>query len=332
MTTTNTYTDTKAVDYLEAIKRNQLESRNAGSTFSNFDMTYSLPMLSAMSMVNALTNTEQTLGDYDIVDNTAYLLAYFPFDYDVNDAMNSNDGTVTGTTTYIDFSPEISSTHPVRKAFSFNGSSYITLANESNFDFDYTNTFSVAFWVKMGSISADQGLVMKTNNLTTGIGWGVYFNNSGDTISFKLADGTTAYTVTSSTAFTTSKYNHIVVTYAGTSNRSGMKIYVNGTLETTGTSSAISGTLLNNSSVILGAESDAGSIFTGSMSEVQIWNKELSTSQITDLYAGKQIYHQYDYGNLLTEASDDITTEASVIIETEQGIINSAILGFSDIT
>ena len=332
MTTTNSYKDTKAIDYLEAIKRNQLESRNSKSSSSNFDMTYSLPMTSDIGVVTTFTNTEKTLGDYEITDNTDQLVAFLPFDYDVLDASNSNDGTVTGTETYIDFAPEISSTHPCRKAFSFNGSSYITLANESNFDFDYTNTFSVAFRVKMGSIAADQGLVMKSNDLTTGLGWKVYFQNTSDLLVFKLADGTTAYSITSSTSLTTSKYYHIVCTFSGNSNRSGMKIYVDGTLEATGTSSAISSTILNSVSPVIGAESDGGSIFTGSISDVQIWNSELSSTDVTDLYHGKQVNFQEPYGNLLTEAGDDITTEASVIIETEQGLLNPATLGLSDIT
>lgn len=331
MTTTNTYTDTKAVDYLEAIKRNQLEARNSKSTYSNFDITYALPMTSATSIASTFTNTEKTLGDYMIVDNSPYLIAFLPMDYDVLDASNSNDGTVTGNTTFTD-GPDISSTHKLRKAFSFDGSSYITLANESNFDFNHTNSFSVAFWIKMISISADQGIIMKSNDLTTGIGWGIYFNNSGDTISFKLADGTTAYTVTSSTAFTTSKYNHIVVTYDGSSNRSGMKIYVNGNLETTGTSSTISNSILNNSSVIIGAESDAGSKLTGYIDDVQIWNTALSTTDITDLYSGKQINYIPSYGDLTTISATEIITISGTVLTTLHGLIKTAVIGFSDVT
>ena len=54
------------------------------------------------------------------------LVAHLKFNDNVTDSANSNNGTVTGTTTYV--------AGKVGKAFSFNGSSYVTLANESNFD------------------------------------------------------------------------------------------------------------------------------------------------------------------------------------------------------
>ncbi len=67
----------------------------------------------------------------------ASLVAHLKFNNDVTDSAGSNNGTVTGTTTY--------ATGKINNAFSFNGSSYITLANESNFDIDYNEPFSIAF-------------------------------------------------------------------------------------------------------------------------------------------------------------------------------------------
>ena len=305
MTTTNSYKDTKAIDYLEAIKRNQLESRNSKSSSSNFDMTYMLPMTSDIGIATTFTNTEKTLGDYDVVDNTGKLVAFLPFDYDVLDASNNNDGTITGTETYVD-GPEISSTHPMRKAFSFNGSTYITLANESNFDFEHTNAFSVSFWVKCGTISATTGLVTKANsNATAQIGWKCLLQNNG-TVTFNLSDGTTTYGVTTTTDIDNNIWRFLCFTYSGNSNRSGMKIYIDGSLDNTGTSSTISSTILNNVTCVIGAF-QASNYLTGSIDNVQIWNVELTSSDITDLYAGKQI-------NRDTTAT------------------NPAILGLSDVT
>ena len=323
--------DTTSSDLLAEVMQHILSNQAGKTGGNNFTVTNIIPLSDGVDLSDVVTATAKTLGDYMVVDNSSALIAFLPMDYDVLDASNSNDGTVTGNTTFTD-GPEISSTHSMRKAFSLDGSSYITLANESNFDFDYDDTFSVAFWVKMASISADQGLIMKSNDLTTGIGWGIYFNNTGDTISFKLADGTTAYTVTSSTAFTTSKYNHIVVTYDGSSNRSGMKIYVNGALETTGTSSAISNPITNNSSVVIGAESDAGSKLTAYIDDVQIWNTTLGTSDITDLFSGKQINFIPGYGDLTTLAGVELTTLSGVTLTTLHGVLKPAVVGFSDVT
>ena len=101
MTSTNKYTDTKAIDYLEAIKRNQLEAKNAKSSTANFLMKYMLPTPTSVAVATSFTNTEKTIGDYEITYNTSKLVAYFPMDYDVRDASNSNHGTVTGTETYV---------------------------------------------------------------------------------------------------------------------------------------------------------------------------------------------------------------------------------------
>lgn len=328
------YRESDATDYLDAIRKAQAEAKNKNSSASNTTLTYVKPVNSEFSIATAIpTATAYTLGDYNIVDNTSKLVAFLPFDLDVLDASNSNDGTVTGTETYVTFDPEISSTHPIRKAFSFNGSSYITLANESNFDFDRYNAFSISFWVKMGTIGADQGLICKSNDLTTGLGWKVYFQNSSDLIVFKIADGVTAYSITSTTSLTTSVWCHIVCTFNGLSNRNGMKLYVNGSLETTGTGSTISNTVLNSVSVVLGAESDGGSLFTGYMDDLQIWSTELTSSNVTDLYTGKQVYFEEPYGTLVTEDSITLTTEDSVDITTEKdSAIKPAIISFSDVT
>ena len=71
------------------------------------------------------------------------LVAHLKFNDDVTDSAGSNNGTVTGTTTYV--------TGKIGKGISLNGSSYVTLANESNFDFEHTDPFSMTFWIKMNS-------------------------------------------------------------------------------------------------------------------------------------------------------------------------------------
>lgn len=291
MTTTNSYKDTKAIDYLEAIKRNQLESRNSKSSSSNFDMTYSLPMTSSVGVATSFTNTEKTIGDYDVVDNTGKLVAYLPMDYDTLDASNSNDGTITGTETYVD-GPEISSTHPLRKAFSFNGSTYITLANESNFDFDKTDPFSTSFWINPNSSITDIDTIFsKDSNINnpSSAGYGSTFRTTNPHIDFRIQDGTTAYIVISSDNSTPyDKWTFIVLTKGSSANQDAMKIYINGVLDATGSTSTINNSILNNISFIIGS-AGAARYFDGYITKFQVWNVELSSSDVTDLYAGKQI-------------------------------------------
>lgn len=318
MTTTNTYTDTKAVDYLEAIKRNQLESRNAKSSSSNFDITYMLPMTSATSIASTVNATAGSIGNYQIINSYDKLIAYIPFDYDVLDAMNSNDGTVTGTTTWAD-GPQINGDGGLRKAFDFNGSSYVTLANESNFDFNRTDTFSISAWVKIPTITiatisnvlletndallleindnlllepgiaiTDNTIVSKIASITTP---GYYFYVSTDGIAhFIIQNSTSDKIEVQTTTSLNTQYNNLVVTYSGSGLASGVKIYINGTSDTlttiTNTSTA---TALNNTAIVIGALGDASKKITGQIDDVQIWNVELTSANASDLVAGKQI-------------------------------------------
>src|SRR3990167_11560177 len=250
MTTTNSYKDTKAVDYLEAIKRNQLESRNSKSSSSNFDMTYMLPIKSAIGISTTVTSTEKTIGDYGIIDNTPYLVAYLPMDYDVRDASNSNHGTVTGTETYVDHSPEISSTHPLRKAFSFNGSSYITLANESNFDFERTNPFTLSFWTKYSgnaiTLIADKGP-------NTGPGYTIRTLTDGNLRFILRSTLGNEIRVDTSSPTNDNNWHNIVMSYDGSSTAAGLSIYVDGNLvpKVVG-SDTLTASILNNDPLVIG--------------------------------------------------------------------------------
>lgn len=169
-------------------------------------------------------------------------------------------------------------------AFCFNGTRYITVANECEYDFERDNKFSVALWIKSSTIVATKGIVIKSNDLTTGLGWKVFTSSTGK-INFTLADGTTAFTICGTTDIDDCTFHHVVTTFDGTSNRLGMKLYIDGVLEVTGTASAISNTILNAVSVTMGAESDGGSPFTGQLDDVYIFkNKELNRDQVNALF------------------------------------------------
>jgi hypothetical protein len=314
MTSTNTYKDTKAVDYLEAIKRNQLESRNSKSSSSSFDMTYMLPRTSAISIATTTEANAQTLADYMVGDNTAKQILFLPFDLDVNDASNSNDGTVTGAETYIVVSPEISSTHPARRAFDFDGATYITIANESNFDFNRTDTFSIGARINSHDPMALDNLLLETGDIIlaenndmlslesvqdqiiiskiasfTTPGYYAYISYD-NIIHFIIQNSTSDKIEVKTTTAIDTAYNHILITYSGSGAASGVKIYINGvnnTLTTvTDTSTA---TALNNTSLIIGALGDATYKFTGYMDDIQVWNVIVTSDEAFDMASGIQI-------------------------------------------
>ena len=210
------------------------------------------------------------------------LVAHLKFNDDVTDSANSNNGTVTGTTTYV--------AGKVGKAFSFNGSSYVTLANESNFDFDRTDSFSVSFWMKT-STSQDIKMLLGKSELNT-TGWHVWLRQgSGSTgdIHFNLTntDATNELEVRiQSLATFDDNWHHVVFTYDGTSDVTGVTGYFDNSVISNGTvSNTLTSSILNNLPVSIGDTPNGGARdYTGSMDDVRIYSRELDQSEVTMIY------------------------------------------------
>ena len=235
-------------------------------------------------------------------------LTNLQFEGDLFDTTGSNDGSMAaGTATY--------TFGKMDQGFLFDGTRYITLANESAFDFERTSKFSVSFWIKPANISSNQGLIVKSNDLTTSLGWKISINTSGEVV-FGLADGTTNFTINSS-ALTINEWYHIICTFDGSSNESGMNIYVDSILNNNNKiSNAIGSTILNAVSVAIGAESDGGSrLASGTViDDVRVYPRELSSSGAVDVFKQRENltddheFKTYTAANLLVA---DILTSAN---------------------
>ena len=167
---------------------------------------------------------------------------------------------------------------------------YITLANESNFDF--TNQMTVEFWMN-SNVTPEQwdGLVVKGDD-----SWRVALTATG-TVAFT---GTSAFTdFYSTTSVTDGSWHHIAVTYDGVN----AKIYVDGVLE-----SQLAGTAnINNSSysVSIGENLQmTGRYYTGNMDDIRIWNTARTVTQINAAMScelqgnesGLVAYYQFNQG------------------------------------
>jgi len=189
-----------------------------------------------------------------------------------------NNAVVIGSELYV--------TGKLGKAFDFDGFSYITLTNEANFDFEFNTPFSVSFWVKQIGTGATTGYIVKADTLTAGTaGWKI-FKTTDNLLRFRMSDGTTTHvSVTSTSIIADDKFHLCVITYDGSQNRSGAKLYVDKVLETTGTDNATSGTALNAEAVSIGATSDGSLPMTGQLDEVKIYkDKVLNQEEIDRLF------------------------------------------------
>ena len=201
------------------------------------------------------------------------LLAYYTADNTPNDALGTYNGTLTNGATY--------GTGIINQGFSFDGvNDYVDLGN--NLDFDGSTPFSISTWCYFNT-NTNQSIFAK---YTATQGYQLQRRNSQD-IRFALyalnvSGGYLSVRTTSTVS--TGGWKHIVVTYDGSKDVSGVNIYVDDSLMTlTNESNTLTGSTSTTASAKIGAR-DSDFYLDGLEDEVGIWNRELTASEVTDLY------------------------------------------------
>ena len=205
----------------------------------------------------------------------------------LRDQFGSNDGTAMGGLTY--------DTGKIGSSFIFNGTnSFIKLPTNS---LNFTGDFSISAWIYIptGYIGTSEIIILCNEYVAT------YFNNPygwylllvGNSVYFETHVGTNTTTnLIASHTFTTAAWHHIVLTRkAGTRS----SIYINGSLANSDTNT-IDPVYSTTHVPTIGAEYLVGSIHDNSIANAKIdalttWTRELSSSDVTDLYnsgTGKQ--------------------------------------------
>lgn len=176
----------------------------------------------------------------------------------------------------------------------FDGSNdLISIANESNFDRQYNQAWSVSAWIK-SSTNTDGGIWCKYDN---GPAKGLMFftTNSGGSQKILVQlqqDGSTYFgSVGTTTSVSDGSWHFVVGTYDGTNSTSGIKLYVDGLEQAYSPYS--SGTItdvLNNIAPSIGSR-NAGQFYPGTIDELAVFSKVLSQGEVTTLYnAGAGTY------------------------------------------
>ncbi len=180
-------------------------------------------------------------------------------------------------------------------ARTFDGtSSRIDIANESTFDYEQTQAFSVAGWLKLSANALPGAIIAKQTS--AGDGWALYNETfSGPVLTFNLRSGAaneiTRYSADA--AMTVGTWAHVCGTYAGTSLLAGTIVYVNGKIPTGTQSNAnadtLSATILNNIPVQVGSRGGTSTPalwIAGDLSHPAIWGIALTAAQVSNLAAG----------------------------------------------
>ncbi len=156
-------------------------------------------------------------------------------------------------------------------SLSFDGNDdYVSIANESNFDF--TTAMTVEAWIKISSFNTSYAaIVTKGDN-----SWRLHRSASTNYIGFGTNFGPSTWNdLEGKTNVNNSSWHHVAAVFNG----STKYIYIDGVLDN---SVSASGSLQNSSySVNIGANSQAsGRYFNGQIDEVRIWNVARTQTEI----------------------------------------------------
>ncbi len=222
------------------------------------------------------------------------LYAVYKAESNANDSLATYNGTSVGGLTY--------SAGKSGNAFTFNGTNaYVSLPNNS---LNFTGDFSISLWLYCKTITTTNDLI-DSNNYNGSVSGGWRFLHNGSGIIFEVyqtdaASSKSIYTI----PFTSSVYNNQWVHITLTRKQStATKTYVNG-IEVSGVFSrgnaTFNPTYLATTYANIGAwKSDAfgasAYCVNGSqIDELNAWNKELTATEVTELYnAGTGKFYPY---------------------------------------
>jgi hypothetical protein len=245
-----------------------------------------VPVASGSSPVTT-TNTPVTSGSGPVTTSNG-LVAWYAFDDGNGSAAADSSGNgIAGT---LANNPAWGSGVIGSGALSFNGSSqYVSIPNQSGTTLAGVNAATVSAWVKTttgGTIICSGGACINWGNYTLSVAGG---SAVAEFVNANVSSG--QFSVSSSSTVNDGKWHLITGVLNGTS----ITLYVDGAIS--GARSDFSGNIFNDSgrSVIdIGATPATGECgspaigyFNGSIDDVRIYNRPLSSSEIQNLYLAK---------------------------------------------
>ena len=208
------------------------------------------------------------------------LQAYYTADNTPNDALGTYNGTLVNGATY--------GTGIINNGFSLDGVNDYVDFSTNWFRKSKTEPFTFSFWV---NLQVDVTSTIFSN----GVDYGHWAFLNTRYVTFQIGDDQSRYLrVRSTSQITLNTLTHVTVTYNGTPNVSGFSIYINGASDTVVnvTNILTSDTPLTAIIPSIGRRPGGNAYyFNGIIDEVGIWNRVLTSSEVTELYnsgAGKQ--------------------------------------------
>ena len=245
-----------------------------------------------------------------LIDN---LVSYWSFDSDASDDHGSNDGSVSGASNVAG---------KVSNSYNFDGfNDYITVSDDSSLDFA-TSDISISFWMNW-DVQENRYIIIKQPDEYNNLGWG-FRMTAAYKPAFEIDDGTDHFDIQGATALSTGTWHHVVVVI-DRDNASNCKMYVDGSDDTGTTNGTITdvGDISNTDDVYIARDAKENFVYyDGQLDEIGIWDKVLSSSEVTELYNGGVPYDYLTHSRFADieawwrmgdDPEDDLTSLTGVI-------------------
>lgn len=175
-------------------------------------------------------------------------------------------------------------------------------------DFEYNKPFSMGLWVWGEEFAGT--IVSNMDNAQYLRGWDIWLTGGGVTTHIiNEWPGNALKVSTKGSLLKPKTWNHIFITFDGSSRANGIRIYVNGRSEKLGRASqdSLSKTIKNPKPLVIGGRENAPG-FKGKIHDLRFYNKELNPVEVTGVYGKYPIKH-------LLEAKKDKNQENKRIQE-----------------
>ncbi len=284
---------------------------------ANWQNVYGLQKSSSTQyfLVASGTSLFAVQGKEGILDNDVKsgLVGEWGFDEDVSSTStttydtsgNGNNGTL------INSPARASSTCRIANCLSFNGlNNYMTVADPPSGVLDPTSAYSVSFWMKSTSTATYAFMISKSNGGSGG-GYEMFFSGGGKVrfSSCDLAGSCSGYfDIATPLSYNDGSW-HFVVGTAMTS--STANIYVDG-VSVSQSGTVTQSNIANAYPLIIGGRGTAGgSPYSGILDDVRVYNRALSSSEISQVYKAG-IFDRYFYIENVCRSNDASSTVTGV--------------------
>ena len=168
-------------------------------------------------------------------------------------------------------------------ALNFDGvNDYVNIGNVAPLNFERTNTFSIEAWVKYTG-TFEEKIFSKMQDTPPYAGYEFYAVAGGNVRVYLISNFGPNYIQvgTTSTPLADGQWHHVAMSYDGTSNASGVLIYVDGVLQpTTILSNTLTTSILTATPAVIGARNGSAFFWPNSIDELRVWNVARTGPQI----------------------------------------------------